>query len=56
MGVVENSIVRDGDAWMSLYPADIPAHMWYRMPLWINPEMEPTIMSSRIYLEQARDG
>ena len=56
VGVVENSRVRDGEAWRCLDPAGIFARAWYRMPLWIKLETEPSISSSVIYLVQARDG
>ena len=52
----ENSRVRDGDAWRCQYPADIPARVWYRMPLWIMLDTEPPITSSRLYLAQSREG
>ena len=51
-----NSSVRDGEAWRCLDPAGIPSRVWYRMPLWIKLETEPPIMSSRLYLEEARKG
>ena len=35
VGVVANYRVRDGEACRCLYPEGIPAHVWYRMPLWI---------------------
>ena len=56
MGVLTNYKVRDGEFWMCLYPAVISACAWYRMPLWINLETEPPIISSRIDLAQAREG
>ena len=56
MGVVANSKVRDSEAWRCLDPTGIPAHTWYRMPLWIKLEMQPPMISSRIDLAQAREG
>ena len=55
MGVATNSIVRDGDAWRCVDPAGIPDCAWYRMPLWVKLETEPTIVPSRLDLEQSRE-
>ena len=56
MVVVANYKMRDDEAWRCLDPAGIPTCAWYGMPLWINLETEPPIISSRIYLEQASEG
>ena len=56
MGVVANYKMIDGEAWRCLDPAGIPYCAWYRKSMYIKLEMEPTMMSSRIDLAQARDG
>ena len=56
VGFVANSKVRGGEAWRCLDPAGIPASTWYKMPMWINIETEPPIMSSGIDLAKTRGG
>ena len=55
MGFSANYRVRDGEAWRCIDPTGIFARAWYRMPLWIKLDTEPTIRSSRIHLAQARE-
>ena len=55
MVVVQNSRVRDGEAWSCLDPAGITDRAWYSMPLWINIDTEPPIISDRKDLVQARE-